>query len=303
MRSHLQYFFYESTFSSRIRETKRNDIENMVFDKVEEVLKDPRQFADYLPVSKKVTSELLQVLSDPNADLSYIETVISREPVVAVRLIAIANGNIYGKNQAVVSSIPAAVERLGTTGITNMIHHFGLPDPMSFNLDNYQIFGKPVWEHSLHVAFVCHDLAGKRGIGDPQLCYLLGLIHDIGKIVIFNILSDAYQQQSKEFLPCSNRFIELMTTQSALLSEKILEVWHFDKSIVAAVKRQVHTRKSGLANLLFIGNLLSESYLMIKNGCFEGQDGIDLLVKECGVPNRYVNAFFSVADTIASSCE
>jgi len=312
MKPHLEYFFYESMFSPRVRQTKRNEIENTVYQDVTDILDDNEKLKQYLPVYPSSIIELLRVLSGPESNINDIETVISREPVIAVKVIATANSPFYLNkvnaepsvlaNQEPVDNLHDAISRIGISGINNIANSYLLQDSMTVNLENYQMFGKTIWQHSLHVAFICRDLAGKDGADNPQLYYLMGLVHDIGKIVIFNVLSNAYSERSGDYLPCSKLFIELMTSKSALITERIIEQWHFHDAIVEAVKRQKHEKKVGMAKTLFIANLLSESFIMIKNGCFEGQDGIDLLVKKHGVEQKYVDEFFNVADTIADAC-
>ena len=301
MKPHLQYFFYESMFSPRVRETKRYEIEHTVYEQVAVILADNDKLKRYLPLCPNTLLELLKALSDPDADIGNIEAVIHREPVLAVKIISTANAPLYRGDKPKVDNVVDAINRVGIDGLNNIAKTYLLQDTMTVNLDNYQMFGKTIWEHSLHVAFLCRDLAGKRGDIDPELCYLMGLVHDIGKIVIFNVLSEAYNEQSREFLPCSRRFIELMTDKSALITERILEDWHFDRTIVEAIKRQQHKNKPPMAQILFVANLLSESYIMIANGCFEGQDGIDQLVRHHGVEQSFIDGFFSVADTIADA--
>lgn len=301
MNSHLQYFFYESVFSPRARQVKRNDIENSVYQQVDKILEDDQELKNYMPVFPNSLLELLRVLSDPQSDVIAIETVISREPVLAIKVISTANSPLYSKDLAPVDNIGDAIERVGVSGINNIANSYLLQDSLSVNLENYQMFGKIVWEHSLQVAFICHDMAGRRGLECPKLCYLMGLVHDIGKIVIFNILSSVYTEHSREYLPCSTRFIELMTSKSAAITERIIANWHFHKDVVDAIKRQKNQKKVGMAHILFVANLLSESYIMIKNGCFEGQDGIDQLVKHHGMNKQYVEEFFNVADTISEA--
>jgi HD-like signal output (HDOD) protein len=302
MKPHLQYFFYESMFSPRTRQTKRNDIENSVYEEVTVILNDDEKLKQYLPMCPNTLLELLRVLSEPKSDMLSIVTVISREPVIAVKIISTANSPLYSNNLPAVKNLHDAVSRVGIAGINNIANSYLLQDSLSVNLENYQMFGKTIWQHSMHVAFICHDLAGKQGMESPELCYLMGLVHDIGKIVIFNVISSLYNERSREYLPCSKSFIEMMTTKSALITERIVQNWHFNKEIVEAIKRQKHQKKAGMAHILYVANLLSESYIMITNGCFEGQDGIDQLVKHHGVEQEYIDGFFSVADTIAQAC-
>lgn len=303
MNSHLQYFFYESMFSPRVRQVKRNDIENSVYEEVDNILNDDEKLKHYLPVCPNTLLELLRVLSDPESDVIVLETVISREPVLAIKVISTANSPLYSNSDEPVDNIHDAIERVGIAGINNIANSYLLQDSLSVNLENYQMFGKSIWEHSLQVAFVCQDIAGRRGLESPQLCYLMGLVHDIGKIVIFNVLSKVYNERSREYLPCSQRFIELMTNKSAAITERIIQNWHFHKDIVDAINRQKNQKKVGMAHILYVANLLSESYIMIKNGCFEGQDGIDQLVKHHGMNKQYVDEFFNVADTIAAALD
>lgn len=302
MKPHLEYFFYESMFSPRVRQTKRNEIENVVYEDVADILNDDEKLKQYLPACPSTIIELLRVLSGPKNEVGDIETVISREPVIAVKVIATANSPLYSHDESPVGNLHEAISRVGINGINNIANSYLLQDSMTVNLENYHMFGKTIWQHSLHVAFICHDLAGRDGAENPGLYYLMGLVHDIGKIVIFNVLSNAYSERSADYLPCSKLFIELMTNKSAVITDRIIENWHFHQQIVDAIKRQKHQKKNGMAQTLFIANLLSESYIMIKNGCFEGQDGVDLLVKKHGVAQEYIDEFFNVADTIAEAC-
>ena len=46
-----------------------------------------------------------------------------------------------------------------------------------------------VWNHMVRVAPLARDLSGAFGVG-PEQAFLLGLLHDVGKLVVFDRITE-----------------------------------------------------------------------------------------------------------------
>ena len=55
-----------------------------------------------------------------------------------------------------------------------------------FNMDDF-------WKHSIAVAVLSKHLSEKLGIGDPEKCFVNGLLHDTGKLILAYYFKDEFK--------------------------------------------------------------------------------------------------------------
>lgn len=125
-----------------------------------------------------VARELYAMVDDPNIGLPTIGRALGRDPVMAGRLLELANSTFY-RGDRPTDSIDSAVLRVGTDCIRTAILMPVLEarlvrDPISAAL----------WEHSRAVAATSPFLAALGGVS-PDSAYLAGLLHESGKILIW----------------------------------------------------------------------------------------------------------------------
>ncbi|KAF0185208.1 MAG: signal transduction protein [Nitrospirae bacterium] len=150
-----------------------------VFDKIEELRK--------LPTLPTNLSRLISVLHDENASLRELEEIIKRDQAVAARIVTVANSAAFGQ-AGFVNSIEQAILVLGidlvrslTVGIS-IFHSFPLPP----------VLLKHLWAHAYSAATVSNLLARKIRNTDRDVCFLGGLLHDIGRLVLLTIFPRDY---------------------------------------------------------------------------------------------------------------
>ncbi len=128
-------------------------------------------------------------LDSPNAT-DEIVALVRSDPPLALRLMRLANASIAGG--CVIETIPEAILRVGSRGLTNII----------LALSVVQVFvphtrgQRNLWIHSIQTALAAHRLAALRpdmGLGMEE-CFLAGLLHDIGRFLIFENLPQEMAQ-------------------------------------------------------------------------------------------------------------
>ncbi len=145
-------------------------------------LQDMERKIDELPLLPQVLVRILQL--DPNGD-NYFEEfgkLTKEDPAFAVRVIALANSSASSPVAPVVS-IREALTRMGVGTIRSLV--------ASLAVQRVFLPTKPneisLWQHSVFTAFAAAKLAEVLPDlkVDPAESYLVGLLHDIGRFVMF----------------------------------------------------------------------------------------------------------------------
>lgn len=129
-----------------------------------------------LPTLPGIIAKLTRMAEDPDTTTEQMGKVISKDHILAAKLLKLVNSAFYGFPQKI-SSLNSAIILLGFNVIKSLIISSSIFELME---------GEDVdlWEHSLGCAVVCNVLARRLEVSDPEEVSTAGLIHDIGKVAI-----------------------------------------------------------------------------------------------------------------------
>jgi HD-like signal output (HDOD) protein len=134
----------------------------------------------------------------------------------------------------------------------------------------YNLVGKPLWDHARDWATACKTLAPNHQI-DADEGYLLGLVHDAGKLLIFKLLCSAFRATSATVSPRAGIVAGMVQRYANDLSHRLSRHWNFPPSFLDAIEEQGTTapaRMSALGRTLFQGNLVAEAYVVMQKHRF-----------------------------------
>ncbi len=137
---------------------------------------------DELPLLPQVLVRILQLDLDSNNYFEEFGKLTKQDPAFAVRIIALANSASSAPAMPVVS-IRDALTRMGTHTIRSLV--------ASLSVQRVFLPTKPnevrLWQHSVCAAFAAAQIAeiSPDLEVDPAKAYLAGLLHDIGRFVMF----------------------------------------------------------------------------------------------------------------------
>lgn len=278
MQEKLSTAFYDAMFGPEQLTTEMNATEQSALDHVRNILNHPEKLSTQIPPLPTILLQLINTLKDDNAEFSDIAEVIEKDPSLAIEVLRIANSALYFKGDGEITSLQKAVSLIGVAGIASISSTILLEKIRPVAPIYYRMFGKQIWIHSMQCAFLCKALA-RNAQQDEFDAYFLGLIHDIGKIIIFNCLCDALSAGLTEGSPGTRAFKELMSEMSSDISFFIAQEWALPKMYCDALQAHRHIHSDPLATLLYKGNLLSEIYLLVKKKALDDTIIDNLLVK------------------------
>lgn len=259
--------FYDVMFDAKIDQQPMNILEDKVQVQVRAVLNDSGSLNKHIPTLPAMLIKLLETLKNPYSDVFDFVDILEQDPAFAAEVLRVANSARYCKADQEIRSLKRAVSLLGLSGLSKIATTLLMTSVIPCKPMYFKMFGRQIWVHSIHCATLCELLAGKHDENEFD-GYFIGLIHDIGKIVIFNCLCEVLKMVMIDCSPGTKVFKQLMSEASAELSAYIAKEWQLPLLYCQALEQQTTKQEpnSPLAKLLNQANTLSEAYLMQVNG-------------------------------------
>lgn len=144
-----------------------------------------------LPTLPTIAIEIQNIMREDKLSVVQTIPVIEQDPSLALKILKVANSAYYGMNQKV-NSLRQAVVIIGMRELAGIVLGFSVLKSMTNPSDNSGINWKKFWEHSVAVGHVSELLNEELGIHFEESPYSLGLLHDIGKLVLYRLEPEMY---------------------------------------------------------------------------------------------------------------
>jgi HD-like signal output (HDOD) protein len=133
------------------------------------------------PTHVNATLKLQRALSDPDCHVEEAARLVQTEPLLAARTVAIANSAAYKRAGNDVTSVRAAVQRvgfrtLGALAASVIVRQLasGVTDPL------LRAKADQLWQHSANVAALALVIARRVSSVDPETAMFAGIVHEVG---------------------------------------------------------------------------------------------------------------------------
>lgn len=183
-----------------------------------------------LPSMPDMALKISRAVQSPDADFRQIATTVQADPVIAARIVQVANSAMYA-GVSRVESVQNAITRIGlqtTRVIVMTVVLKNLFTPQSRVVHDRM---KAYYLHSIRIGAICHALAARLPDFDPEQAFLAGLMHNIGVLPLL-IQADRRTDLNQDPVVLEQLIQELAWPVGALL----LEQWAFEPQFVTAAK-------------------------------------------------------------------
>jgi putative nucleotidyltransferase with HDIG domain len=203
-----------------------------------------------LPVYPAAAMRLYALLSQDDVSMFTLQQVANSDQVLAGKLVRAANSLHY-----------SPVHPIRT--VAQALSYVGLNDARRILVASsvQPLYTAPrtrkLWMHALEAAQVAERLASLAGRIDPGEAFLLGLLHDVGKLAISLLsteLNDALTRLSAGGCQISAAELVLCGFDHAEAGAEVLRHWNFAAELVSAVRHhhQPERSDSRLAAILYL---------------------------------------------------
>jgi len=169
-----------------------------------------------------IFTEINRVVNDPHSSAIHVANVISNDPNLSTKLLKMVNSAFYGFPSKI-DTISRAVTILGNTQLSTLA--LGTSVLMVFgDIPANLVDMKSFWAHSIACGVAARMIARHKKVANTERLFVAGLLHDIGRIIIYKHLPD----QGREALLQAQR-------TDCLLRSAELEVLGFDHTQIGGV--------------------------------------------------------------------
>ena len=181
-----------------------------------------------LPTLPHVVQKLASMIGRPNVSAEEIGALIEKDQVLSAKVLRLANSPFYGFPSRI-ASVAHAVVVLGLSVVKGLTLCASALDMMKNAGMN------ELWRHSLGVAITAHILGTQAEMKNPEEAFVAGLLHDIGKVVLYVKWPDVGQQITTATRKKSRSLMEseqeLFDVTHADVGGWLATAWHLPTSL------------------------------------------------------------------------
>lgn len=133
------------------------------------------------PTTAEMALKIQRVLDDPDCSVEQLARLVQADPLLAARVVAIANSVIYNRSGQIVADIKSAVSRLGFKTLRVLAAAVVVRQMESMaKTPEYRQMAIQLWERTAHVAALSNVIARRITEQDPDTAFFSGIVHEVG---------------------------------------------------------------------------------------------------------------------------
>jgi HD-like signal output (HDOD) protein len=146
---------------------------------------------DSLPTLPTIYYRLLEVMNNPRSTAIDVADVITKDQASAAKVLKAANSPIYGFYGRI-ENITQAISYIGFEEVKNLVTAITIIDFFNEKFSNQGINPIEFWKHSIAVGIITRLIGKHTRVNDLENYFLAGILHDIGKIALVNLIPEIY---------------------------------------------------------------------------------------------------------------
>jgi putative nucleotidyltransferase with HDIG domain len=228
-----------------------------------------------LPTLPTLFGEFIVLMNTPSVSPRKVAELIKKDQGMVAKIVKFSNIVLYGKREEI-RDITSAVTYLGLNRLKRIVLEISLTRMFTFGPSHIPDFD-PVsfWEHSLGTAFFSELLAKSLNFTQYEDFYLAGLMHDVGKKMLYHCYPDHFEEivfnQINEGIPGYQAEKEVLGVDHTDIGVFFADKWRFNRTIVDAIRNH-HTPGESESKEVTLVVYLANLFAKTADLCFPWED-------------------------------
>ncbi|MEW6380187.1 MAG: HDOD domain-containing protein [bacterium] len=193
-----------------------------------------------IPTLPIIVTRILNIVLDDKSSVKDLTEVVRVDQALVSKVLRVVNSAAYALREKV-STVDHAMTILGYDALKKLFLCFSVFDNLAQENKAGYLFPKSqFWCHSLAVATVAKSIASLIKYPNPDEAYVAGLLHDVGKIIIEQIMVDEYLAYMKNLNMNPDMSLhfeeENLSVNHAEVGKLAFEKWNLPPALQKAVE-------------------------------------------------------------------
>jgi putative nucleotidyltransferase with HDIG domain len=187
-----------------------------------------------LPSPPAVMTKAIRVMNNPDFNVRELARVINDDPALTSRTLSTARSPHYAQRFQP-KTVHDAILVLGLKTLRNIV----IASAAKSFLARTNRITQQIWVHSLASALAARIVSQRIGLGDPEIAFLAGLLHDVGEMVLFNGDPRGFEELVEKVRQTQASIVEEEAMRYGFdhraVGVALLDFWHIDGEVTEAV--------------------------------------------------------------------
>ena len=201
-------------------------------------------------------------------DVRALAAEIKKDQVISARTLQLANSVMFASRNRI-ESLDYALLYIGVNLLMRYVITAAVDSFFDQPAGGYSLVKGGLYHHAVGTAVVAEKLARLTGRTEPALAYTAGLLHDIGKVALDQLLGSAapmfYRRlaevQTLDFAQAEREVFGIDHTETG---RRLAEKWSFPASLAESIRHhhvpERAPRHAALAHIVFLANFLMSCF-------------------------------------------
>lgn len=189
-----------------------------------ELLKALPEAIEALPVFPEISQRVLQLTRDPNSSMTDLADCISKDPVLAMKVLRMANSALYGGLQEV-KDLKTACARLGMKSVANAVQAIASGNLYATQHPAFREHMRDLWRHAVATAHCANEIATMLAEPRSDMLFVAGLIHEVGRVLVLDIVGKQYRGVLATLHDAPALLDDLFASYSSLVGLHVVQKW------------------------------------------------------------------------------
>lgn len=143
------------------------------------------------PTNADVALRVRNLADDPECPLDRLAKLIQAEPLLAARVVGMANSISYNRAGRPIADVRQAINRIGMKAVRAVATGVAVRQMENLPRDPaHRRLAARLWEHTTQVASLAYVIAGRVTHQDPDTAFFAAIVHEVGGFYLIGRAGD-----------------------------------------------------------------------------------------------------------------
>ena len=137
------------------------------------------------PTHTEIALRVQRMLDDPDCAIDALGKLIAAEPILAARVIGLANSVSYNPGGRPITELKGAISRLGFAALRALAASIVVRQMKEMSTkEQHRALASRLWEHTANVAAITRVIARRVTRQNPDAAFFAGIVHEVGSFYL-----------------------------------------------------------------------------------------------------------------------